>query len=234
MTPIGGNQPTAPPHLAGATLGEHRHVCAFFDSRDEEYRVILPFIREGLGRQEQSFQVVDPKLRTEHRRRLEADGIDVAAAEQSGHIRLYDWQEVYLEDGRFDKNRMLHFMQSILEQGRQDGFALTRVLAHAEWMTNSSWPGAEDFLEYESRLNYLVPKYQEPVVCLYDLAQFGAAAVIDVMRTHPMVIIGGVLQHNPFFVPPDQFLRELRERAPKEPTSPGATPAERGGSEIVR
>jgi hypothetical protein len=27
-----------------------------------------------------------------------------------------------------------------------------------------------------------------------------------------MVIIGGVLKENPFFVPPDQFLVELRER----------------------
>jgi hypothetical protein len=26
------------------------------------------------------------------------------------------------------------------------------------------------------------------------------------------VIVGGVLQENPFFVPPDQFLVELRER----------------------
>ena len=32
-------------------------------------------------------------------------------------------------------------------------------------------------------------------------------------RTHPMVIIGGILQENPFFVPSDEFLRELRERA---------------------
>jgi hypothetical protein len=28
-----------------------------------------------------------------------------------------------------------------------------------------------------------------------------------------MIIISGVLQENPFFVPPDEFLRELRERA---------------------
>ena len=27
-----------------------------------------------------------------------------------------------------------------------------------------------------------------------------------------MIIIGGILQENPFFVPPDEFLRELRER----------------------
>jgi hypothetical protein len=32
------------------------------------------------------------------------------------------------------------------------------------------------------------------------------------MRTHPMIIIGGILQENPFFVPPDEFLRELRAR----------------------
>jgi hypothetical protein len=32
------------------------------------------------------------------------------------------------------------------------------------------------------------------------------------MRTHPLVILAGVLQDNPFFVPPDQYLRELRER----------------------
>jgi hypothetical protein len=34
------------------------------------------------------------------------------------------------------------------------------------------------------------------------------------MRVHPAVIIGGVCQENPFYVPPDEFLRELRERAP--------------------
>jgi hypothetical protein len=44
------------------------------------------------------------------------------------------------------------------------------------------------------------------------LHQFGAEVVMDIMRTHPMVIIGGILQENPFFVPPDEFLRELRER----------------------
>jgi hypothetical protein len=36
---------------------------------------------------------------------------------------------------------------------------------------------------------------------------------MDILRTHPMVIVGGVLQTNPFFVPPDEFLRELRQRA---------------------
>ena len=36
---------------------------------------------------------------------------------------------------------------------------------------------------------------------------------MDIMRTHPMVIIGGILQENPFYVPPDEMLKELKERA---------------------
>jgi hypothetical protein len=48
---------------------------------------------------------------------------------------------------------------------------------------------------------------------MYDLAKFGGEIVVDIMRTHPMIIIGGVLQENPFFVPPDEFLRELRGRS---------------------
>jgi hypothetical protein len=44
------------------------------------------------------------------------------------------------------------------------------------------------------------------------VARFGAKVVMDILRTHPMVIIGGTLRENPFFVPPDEFLRELRER----------------------
>ena len=44
---------------------------------------------------------------------------------------------------------------------------------------------------------------------------------MDVLRTHPMVIIGGVLQQNPFFVPPDEFLRELRARAGQDRTGAG-------------
>lgn len=53
---------------------------------------------------------------------------------------------------------------------------------------------------------------KDPVICTYDLAKFDGELVVDIMRTHPMIIIGGILQENPFFVPPDEFLQELRER----------------------
>ncbi len=42
------------------------------------------------------------------------------------------------------------------------------------------------------------------------MARFGANVVMNILRTHQLVIIGGILQENRFFVPPDEFLRELR------------------------
>jgi hypothetical protein len=80
--------------------------------------------------------------------------------------------------------------------------------------------GVDDLLEYETRLNYVIPKYDDAVICTYDLSKFGASVVIDALRTHPVVLIGGLLQENPFFVPPDQFLLEIREqRSARKTTS---------------
>jgi hypothetical protein len=50
------------------------------------------------------------------------------------------------------------------------------------------------------------------ILCFYDLSKLGAGVVVDTLRSHPMVILGGVIQVNPFYVPPDEFLRELTER----------------------
>jgi hypothetical protein len=36
---------TAPISLAGSQFGDIRHVCAFFNSDDDEYRVLLPLLR---------------------------------------------------------------------------------------------------------------------------------------------------------------------------------------------
>jgi hypothetical protein len=87
-----------------------------------------------------------------------------------------------------------------------------------EWALEDR-PGVHDIVEYEARLNAALPERHDPVVCTYDLSQFDAAAVIEIMRTHPMVIIGGILQENPFYVPAEQMLREIEARKLQAPAS---------------
>ena len=152
-----------PIRFAGSVLGAQRHVCAFFNNPDEEYRVLLPFIKEGFGCGQKAFHIVDPTLREEHLRRLASAGIDVAAAEQSGQFELRNWADAYLRDGHFDQDRMLALIQEVLEHGRQQGFPLTRLVAHMEWALEDR-PGVDDLVEYETRLNYILPRYKDPVI----------------------------------------------------------------------
>ena len=97
----------APISLAGSQLGPIRHVCAFFNSDEEEYRVLLPFIKDGLKAGDKAVHVLNPEQRQDHLQRLSAADIDPAAAQQSGQLELRVNSEVYLPDGRFDQDRML-------------------------------------------------------------------------------------------------------------------------------
>jgi hypothetical protein len=198
--------------LAGSILDRSRHVCAFFHHKEEEYRVFLPFIKEGFDQGDRVIHMIDARNRPEFLRRLQAAGIDVAEAERKGQFEVRGWEDAQLREGRFDQNRMLELLEEVLAEGSTQGFPLTRVMANMEWALEDR-PGLEDFLEFEIRVNYLAPRYDDVVCCTYDLARFRANVIMNVLRTHPMVIIGGVLQENPFFVPPDEFLCELRERA---------------------
>ena len=156
--------PSAQPiHFANATLGNERHICAFFHSSDEEYRVLLPFIREGIEHGEKAFHIVDPKLIDDHSRRLREAGIDTEATSQRGQLVVKRWQDAYLRDGHFDQDRMLALIEEVLSAGPKEGYPLTRLVAHMEWALED-FPGVDDLVEYETRLNFLLPKYKDPVI----------------------------------------------------------------------
>jgi hypothetical protein len=193
------------------TLGGRRHICAFFNGIDEEHRVLRSFIKDGFDSGEKAVHILDPELREEHLKRLGEAGIDVRGAIESGQLDVRLWQDAYLRGDRFDQDAMLALIEGELQSGAATGSRHIRLLAHMEWSLLDK-PGVDDLLEYETRLNYVITKYDDPVICAYDLSKFGASVVMDALRTHPAVIIGGLLQENPFFIPPDEFLLELRER----------------------
>jgi len=200
-----------PVHFGNQTLGNERHICAFFHSRDEEYRFLLPFIREGIDRGERAFHIVDPTLVEDHVGRLREGGIDTDVAQSRGQLIVKRWQDAYLRDGNFDQERMVALLEEVLAESESQGYPRTRAVGHMEWALEDL-PGVKDLVEYETRLNFVLPKYKDAVVCIYDCSKFSAAVAMDILRTHPMVILGGVLQRNPFFVPPADLLTELRER----------------------
>ncbi len=148
--------------LAGTALGRSRHVCAFFNTKEEEYRVLLPFVKEGFEQGDKAFHIVKDEHRPEHRRRLQQVGIDVEEAERRGQLEVCRWEDAYLQEGHFDQNRMLALIEDVLQGGKAQGFPLTRLVANMEWALEDR-PGVDDIVEYETRLNYVLPKYDDAV-----------------------------------------------------------------------
>jgi hypothetical protein len=149
--------------LVGAKLGKQRHICAFFHSRDEEYQVLLPFMREGIEGGEKAFYIIDPRRRAEHAGRLEESRINVEAAVRSGQLEVRGWDEAYLRGGRFNQGAMLTLIEEVLRGGKAQGFPRTRLVANMEWALEDL-PGVDGIVEYETRLNYVLSKYDDPVV----------------------------------------------------------------------
>ena len=201
--------------LFGEQLDEGMHICTFFRSSAEKYRVLMPFIREGMEKGDRAFHIVNPSLRGEHAQRIAEAGIDTAQAEAEGQLEIIGWDEAYVRDGRFNRSAMLSLLPTFLNKGRTRGFPTTRFIADVAWVLNT--PGALDqLLEYECRVNLVLPKAADIVICSYDLDKVDAAMVIAAMRTHPVVLIGAIVQRNPFYVPPEELLRELDERESSE------------------
>jgi hypothetical protein len=99
----------------------------------------------------------------------------------------------------------------LLNSNRARGYPLTRLVANMGWALQDK-PGVNDMVEFESRVNFTLDNCDDAICCTYDLSRFSASVIIDVLRVHPAVIIGGIYQENPFYVPPDEFLNELQER----------------------
>jgi hypothetical protein len=194
-----------------SALGRHSHICAFFNSFDEHYRVLRSFFTDGFDQGDKAFHLVDPERREEHLQRLVEAGINVQEAIGVGQLEVRPWQQGPLRGGRFDQDTWLASFEQMLQSGPAAGYAQTRFLAQMEWAL-VDLPGVEDLIEFETRVNRVVPKYDDTVICAYDLARFPASVVIYALRTHPVVILGGLLQENPFFVPPEQLLPEIRGR----------------------
>ena len=192
-------------HLAGSTIHPPCHACAFFHTRDEEFEVLLPFVREGFEQGDKSFHTIDDRQRDEYVERLASAGLDVAGTSQSGQLEIRGWEDAHLKPGWFDQRAMLAYAEEVLAGARSQGYRHTRWLANMAWALEER-RGVGDLVEYCARLNLVIPKYSATVICTYDLARFTAAQVIDVLRSHPLAVVGGIIQENPFYLRPEELI----------------------------
>jgi hypothetical protein len=66
--------------------------------------------------------------------------------------------------------------------------------------------GWDNLSRYESQLNRFVPRYPQVMMCLYDLDSLGGDLLVEILRTHPKVLLGGTVLENLYYLEPDDYL----------------------------
>lgn len=48
------------PLICGQPIRGRKHMCAFVDSREEQYEILMPFLRQGFDQPDMIVSILDP------------------------------------------------------------------------------------------------------------------------------------------------------------------------------
>ena len=183
----------------------HDHLCLIYETPEEQFAAVIPYMRIGLERGEKCIYIVDDNTAARVIAEMQASGIDVQTAIESGQLAVISKQDAYVKEGYFDPELMIGFLKQSTDEAKAAGFAALRATGEMTWMLAGD-PGADRLMEYEAKLNYFIPNNDALAICQYNRARFSADVIKDVISTHPLVIYGGLVCKNFYYVPPDDFL----------------------------
>ena len=179
------------------------------NEQGETDAVLDPFIRQGIDGGDKLLYLVDPAESAAPVNRLRHLGYDAGALLEHHRAEVRTWTETYLRGGQFDQAEMLELLDDVLVGHDSPRI---RMWCDMGWAADRA-DVAEHLIEFEARANFIHAHHEHVVICAYEATKFDGSFIIDILRTHPMVLIGGMLQENPFFVPPSEFLEERGPRA---------------------
>jgi hypothetical protein len=192
--------------VPGVPLESGDHICALYVSQRERDQIMLPFLRAGLRAGHKCFCVVDSSPTSQVAEDL-GDGIDTKAALSRKQLELFTAGETYLRSRPFSTEVILDFWRETVPVAAADGgYAFSRVTGEMPWALHDLSDEREEFFRYEAELNLFAPQYPQVILCLYDLGHFGGGILLDLLRTHPKLVVSGQLVENPYYLPPGQYL----------------------------
>lgn len=179
------------------------HFCALYSGPAERDRMLFPFLGEGLRNGDKCLCLIDdvePALVRD--RVLGQPGPEYSR--RSAQLNVERTSDAYLRTGSFSVEGMTSFLSESVDAAIDDDFDLLRAVGEMSWVLPrpADW---DDLFRYESGLNQLVEGAPVILICLYDLQKFGADMLVEVLRTHPKVLLDRTVIDNPHYLTPTEY-----------------------------
>ncbi|MFC7504119.1 MEDS domain-containing protein [Nocardioides sp. CPCC 206347] len=202
---------------AGAGMAAGDHLCGFYRNDHERDAIVIPFIEEGLAEGASCTCVVDSCTPTQVLDRLAQD-IDLAPHLDAHHLEVLTADDTYLSRGTFLVEEMLQFWESKGRAlwGDTVPEAPVRNLGDMSWAHRES-VCFESLISYEAEINRIMRDFPQINLCLYDLNRCSGEVVMDVLKTHPKALLGGMVIDNPYYIDADELISSQPSQASPAP-----------------
>ena len=187
------------------------HMCLIYSDETERRSTISKFLDAGLSAGEKVAYFADNMSPDEVRDWLAEMGVDLVENGKADQFSVSVAKETYCPHGKFVPDEMLDTLRNYHRRLVDEGYCGGRVSGEMSWATKGI-PGSERLMEYEALVNEVLATHPITAVCQYDANRFSGAAIVDVLKVHPMMIVHGQIVQNPFYMKPEDFLKDFRER----------------------
>ncbi len=165
------------------------HLCLLFRDDGEHRAVLAEYTRQGVERGERVLFIADARTARQIRGYLRDAGIDARGAEKRGQLVFLTVHGAYTRDGGFDPQGMAALLREEIQRALDDGFSGLRVTGETTWAVDGR-ASSERLIEYETLLNEFFPGSACTGLCPYDARRLPPDILLDVLRSHPIAIIG--------------------------------------------
>lgn len=181
------------------------HLCLIYRTEDEHRTILTGYIGGGLERGERVLYIADVRTARQIRGYLRNAGIDARGAQKRGQLVFLMADGASTRDGVLDPQGMIALLRKETQRARDDGFSGLRVTGETTWALRGP-RGSERLIEYETLLSEFFPGSACTGLCPYDARRFPPDILLDVLRIHPVAIIG-TQPYDSFYCAPSRALR---------------------------
>ncbi len=187
---------------------ECHHVCLIFDNEEQRRKIVTQYLAAGLKRGDLVRYFAGTTSPTEVRAWLAETGIELPKAEETGAFAIARAENAYCPSGQFVPPEVITSMEARYVMARQAGYHGSRTTGEMTWVFRDI-PGSDRLLEYETRINLITETFPYIGMCQYDARLFDGATLFKVLQVHPYMVAQGQIVRNPFYVRPEEFLKDL-------------------------
>lgn len=184
------------------------HIAGLYETEEERDEIIFGFLSTGDNAGDLQLYCPCERSETDFREKF-SKACPTCADHLDDHDRFQfmSTKELYYPEGTFSPWDMDKNLNAFYKESQKNGRKNIRATAEMIWALEAV-PGVEHLMAYESRLNYFIPGKPWISICLYNITKFSGSTIMNVLRTHPFTINGGVITKNPFYQDPDIYLKE--------------------------